>query len=264
MSALLLISLLVMAPSSQLASAQHFTPVVARETAYRDSFGFIHIVAEIINRTQKPITNIKVKATLKDKDGALVGIHVFDPSPEYPKLTLQSQSAVGVHGIVFDAIESQKASTFDLNLQFDEGIIKERTLTITQSNFYSGDSGVWKVVGEIRNSGDMTARSTFIIVTLFEESTIHPEGMTEPVTLKKVVGVETIAVGDIESEESVPFSLTAQVPTSQIVGAVDIYAESTNSVVVPEFPLSATVILLGILGSIVCLNRSGYFHRVLP
>lgn len=207
----------------------------------------LHIVGEIKNNLQVPLTQINIHITLFDKN-------------KHPIVTKETGSLVnvimpGMKG-PFDLIltdnEAKKTKSYSMELDYKISISKDQVIDITESELSRDNHNNLMITGMVTNRGDITANTVAVIATLYDKegnvaavSRVHPE----PDYLR----VDDYAYFVIVISDKI-----------QTTGINDytLIAESEEYAAVPEFPVGTLVLLVGTLSAYIGITR--YSDRIIP
>jgi len=207
----------------------------------------LHIVGEIKNNLQVPLTQINIHITLFDEN-------------KHPIVTKETGSLVnvimpGMKG-PFDLIltdnEAKKTKSYSMELDYKISISKDQVIDITESELSRDNHNNLMITGMVTNRGDITANTVAVIATLYDKegnvaavSRVHPE----PDYLR----VDDYAYFVIVISDKI-----------QTTGINDytLIAESEEYAAVPEFPVGTLVLLVGTLSAYIGITR--YSDRIIP
>ncbi len=207
----------------------------------------LHIVGEIKNNLQVPLTQINIHITLFDEN-------------KHPIVTKETGSLVnvimpGMKG-PFDLIltdnEAKKTKSYSMELDYKISISKDQVIDITESELSRDNHNNLMITGMVTNRGDITANTVAVIATLYDKegnvaavSKVHPE----PDYLR----VDDYAYFVIVISDKI-----------QTTGINDymLIAESEEYAAVPEFPVGTLVLLVGTLSAYIGITR--YSDRIIP
>lgn len=140
---------------------------VISSSFYRSSTGALHTVGEVENRTGGPVTLVKINVTYYDEAGAAV---MTDFGFTFVETLLPGETSP------FDVVTlrgSPAAVRFETSVESTPTrTVLQRGLEATVTSAATSSTGTLHVVGELRNTGDTTARYVKIIVALYDEAGI--------------------------------------------------------------------------------------------
>jgi len=207
----------------------------------------LHIVGEIKNNLQVPLTQINIHITLLDEN-------------KYPIVTKETGSLVNVimPGMMgpFDLIltdnEAKKTKSYSMELDYKVSIPKDQVIDITESELSRDNHNNLVITGTVTNRGDITANTVAVIATLYDKegnvaavSRIHPE----PDYLR------------VDDYAYFVIVISDKIQTTEI-NDYTLIAESEEYAAVPEFPVGTLVLLVGTLSAYIGITR--YSDRIIP
>jgi len=207
----------------------------------------LHIVGEIKNNLQVPLTQINIHITLFDEN-------------KHPILTKETGSLVNVimpgmkspFDLILTDNEAKKTKSYSMELDYKISISKDQVIDITESELSRDNHNNLMITGMVTNRGDITANTVAVIATLYDKegnvaavSKVHPE----PDYLR----VDDYAYFVIVISDKI-----------QTTGINDymLIAESEEYAAVPEFPVGTLVLLVGTLSAYIGITR--YSDRIIP
>ena len=207
----------------------------------------LHIVGEIKNNLQVPLTQINIHITLLDEN-------------KYPIVTKETGSLVNVimPGMMgpFDLIltdnEAKKTKSYSMELDYKVSIPKDQVIDITESEISRDNHNNLVITGTVTNRGDITANTVAVIATLYDKegnvaavSRVHPE----PDYLR------------VDDYAYFVIVISDKIQTTEI-NDYTLIAESEEYAAVPEFPVGTLVLLVGTLSAYIGITR--YSDRIIP
>ena len=215
---------------------------IENDQQYTGDDGSLHIVGEIKNNLEMPLSQINVHVTLFDE-------------LKNPIITKETSSLVntimpGMKG-PFDLVlanneEIKKTKSYALELDYKISIPKNQVIDITKSEMSRDNHNNLMITGIVTNKGDITANTVAVIATLYDKegkvaavSRVHPE----PDYLR--------ADDDAFFLVSVP----DKIQTSEI-NDFTLIAESEEYAAVPEFPVGTLVLLVATLSVYIGITKS--------
>ncbi len=173
--------------------------VVFEDTLGYSERGHAKIIGQVCNNTNNPVTYVMVAATIYDKTGGIIDTGFT--------FTILDNLMPG-ESSPFDLTVMQAGEEFarySLNVEWKTGTRPDyRDLEIVQSRgFYQGDN--FKVVGEIKNTGNSPAKYVMIVCTGYDGE-------------KKIAGVGFTfsTISTIQPGAKSPFDLTIINPPRKI------------------------------------------------
>ena len=223
-----------------------FTPLVFGEVSiendqqYTGDDGSLHIVGEIKNDLEMPLSQINVYVTLFDD--------VQNPIVTKETSSLVNTIMPGMKGpfdLVLTNNEAKKAKSYSLELDYKISSPKNQVIDITESKMSRDNYNNLMITGTVTNKGDITANTVAIIATLYDKegkvaavSRVHPE----PDYLR--------------ADDDAFFLVTIpdKTQTSEIDDFI-LIAESEEYAAVPEFHVGTLVLLVGTLSAYIGITR---------
>jgi hypothetical protein len=210
------------------------------------SDGSFHIVGEIQNQLDVPISQIDVYATLYS------GNEIVDV---VTTSSLVNTIMPGMKGPFDFLILTQKADMIDnysLEVDYKVSYPKSQVIDITSSDISRDKFDNLVITGTVANNGEITANAISVVATLYDR-----EGNVVAVS-------KSLAKPDYLRSNDEVFFLVPVTDKSQITSVVDYYlvAESEEYAAAPEFPLGTLFLLVGSVSAYVILTR--YSSRTLP
>ncbi len=217
---------------------------IHNDQQYVGDDGALHIVGEIRNNLESPLSQVNIHVTLFDENR-----HVI--------LTKETDSLVNMimpgMKAPFDLIltdnKAREIRSYSLELDYNISYPKNQVIDITESEISRDRYNNLIITGIVTNKGDITANTIAVIATLYDKegnvaavSRIHPEP-------------DYLRAGDNA------FFVVAIPDKVQTNGIADytLIAESEEYAAVPEFPIGILALLAGVLfvyvGITRCSNR---------
>ena len=233
--AIIILALVLNIPRGQLAASGQIW--VSTSTSYTDSIGYYRVVGEIFNDGDVSLAYNKVVATFYNKTGQVVGtdytyamLDVVPPGRWSPFiLTLNDEN------------QSKKVNHYSLTSTYQTTATAPQKLIILSNSTYIDNIGYKRIVGEIKNTGTITATFVKIIVTCYNGTGF-------------VVAADYsyASTTDLAPNATSPFELSIDDERTPLVASYRLTATSHEYAAVPEYPvlflalLPATVLLLAL------------------
>jgi len=215
--------------------------LIENDQKYIDDNNLLHIVGEIVNYTDKPISQIEISATtFSSTDSKISTINSNTPSH-----TIMPGMKAGFD-ILFSEKDSRLVNYYELNFNYKIASAKNQVIEITSSEISRDSLDNLAIVGTITNQGEITANMINVVATLYDRDgnvVTVSKTQTQPDFLKP---------GD-ENFFLVPVFDKKQ---ASIVVDYTISAESDEYTVVPEFPLGSGILLAASVSSYIFLTRN--------
>jgi len=215
--------------------------LIENDQKYIDDNNLLHIVGEIVNYTDKPISQIEISATtFSSTDSKISTINSNTPSH-----TIMPGMKAGFD-ILFSEKDSRLVNYYELNFNYKIASAKNQVIEITSSEISRDSLDNLAIVGTITNQGEITANMINVVATLYDRD-------GNVVTVSK-----TQTQPDFLKPGDENFFLVPVFDKKQASYVVDytITAESDEYTVVPEFPLGSGILLAASVSSYIFLTRN--------
>jgi len=137
--------------------------VIQNEGSYVDVAGYYHIVGEVKNTGDVWLQFVRISATLKDQNGAIV-----DMPFTYTTLNrLPPDIATGFDLVELDTMRSAQVRSYSLSLEFQQAESLSNHLVVTNITSSKDFLGWLQVLGEVQNTGDSISEYTEVIGTFY-------------------------------------------------------------------------------------------------
>jgi len=215
--------------------------LIENDQKYIDDNNLLHIVGEIVNYTDKPISQIEISATtFSSTDSKISTINSNTPSH-----TIMPGMKAGFD-ILFPEKDPSFVSYYELNFNYKIASAKNQVIEITSSEISRDSLNNLAIVGTITNQGEITANMINVVAILYDRD-------GNVVTVSK-----TQTQPDFLKPGDENFFLMPIFDKKQALNVVDytISAESDEYTVVPEFPLGSGILLVASVSSYIFLTRN--------
>ena len=215
--------------------------LIENDQKYIDDNNLLHIVGEIVNYTDKPISQIEISATtFSNTNSKITTINSNTPSH-----TIMPGMKAGFD-ILFSEKDSRLVNYYELNFNYKIASAKNQVIEITSSEISRDSLDNLAIVGTITNQGEITANMINVVATLYDRD-------GNVVTVSK-----TQTQPDFLKPGDENFFLVPVFDKKQASYVVDytITAESDEYTVVPEFPLGSGILLAASVSSYIFLTRN--------
>jgi len=215
--------------------------VIENDQKYIDDDNLLHIVGEIVNYTDKPISQIEISATIfSSTNSKITTINANTPSH-----TIMPGMKAGFD-ILFSEKDPSLVSYYELNFNYKIASAKNQVIEITSSEISRDSLDNLAIVGTVTNQGEITANMINVVATLYDRD-------GNVVTVSK-----TQTQPDFLKPGDENFFLVPVFDKKQASNVVDytITAESDEYTVVPEFPLGSGILLAVSVSSYIFLTRN--------
>jgi len=215
--------------------------LIENDQKYIDDNNLLHIVGEIVNYTDKPISQIEISATtFSNTNSKITTINSNTPSH-----TIMPGMKAGFD-ILFPEKDPSFVSYYELNFNYKIASAKNQVIEITSSEISRDSLDNLAIIGTITNQGEITANMINVVATLYDRD-------GNVVTVSK-----TQTQPDFLKPGDENFFLMPIFDKKQALNVVDytISAESDEYTVVPEFPLGSGILLVVSVSSYIFLTRN--------
>ena len=215
--------------------------LIENDQKYIDDNNLLHIVGEIVNYTDKPISQIEISATIfSSTNSKITTINANTPSH-----TIMPGMKAGFD-ILFSEKDPSLVSYYELNFNYKIASAKNQVIEITSSEISRDSLDNLAIVGTVTNQGEITANMINVVATLYDRD-------GNVVTVSK-----TQTQPDFLKPGDENFFLVPVFDKKQASNVVDytITAESDEYTVVPEFPLGSGILLAVSVSSYIFLTRN--------
>ena len=215
--------------------------VIENDQKYIDGDNLLHVVGEIVNYTDKPISQIEISATtFSSTNSKITTINSNTPSH-----TIMPGMKAGFD-ILFSEKDPSLVSYYELNFNYKIASAKNQVIEITSSEISRDSLDNLAIIGTVTNQGEITANMINVVATLYDRD-------GNVVTVSK-----TQTQPDFLKPGDENFFLVPVFDKKQASNVVDytITAESDEYTVVPEFPLGSGILLAVSVSSYIFLTRN--------
>jgi len=215
--------------------------VIENDQKYIDGDNLLHVVGEIVNYTDKPISQIEISATtFSSTNSKITTINSNTPSH-----TIMPGMKTGFD-ILFSEKDPNVVSYYELNFNYKIASAKNQVIEITSSEISRDSLDNLAIIGTVTNQGEITANMINVVATLYDRD-------GNVITVSK-----TQTQPDFLKPGDENFFLVPIFDKKQASNVVDytITAESDEYTVVPEFPLGSGILLAASVSSYIFLTRN--------
>ena len=215
--------------------------LIENDQKYIDDDNLLHIVGEIVNYTDKPISQIEISATTFSSTNSKISTI----NSNTPSHTIMPGMKAGFD-ILFPEKDPSFVSYYELNFNYKIASAKNQVIEITSSEISRDSLDNLAIIGTITNQGEITANMINVVATLYDRD-------GNVVTVSK-----TQTQPDFLKPGDENFFLMPIFDKKQALNVVDytISAESDEYTVVPEFPLGSGILLVVSVSSYIFLTRN--------
>lgn len=239
----LLVVAMVLAGGAPLAFGEVY---IQNDRQYIGDDGSLHVVGEIRNDLQAPVSQMAVSVTLIDKSGNPITTEKASSLVNTVMPGMTSPFDLIITGSITDQVQS-----YMLDVDYRVAPPKSQAIDITSSKLSRDSHDNLMITGIVTNRGEITANTVAVVATLYDEA-------------GNVAAVARVnPEPDYLRSEGDAFFLVS-VPDKMQTSGVSRYAlvaESEEYAAVPEFPIGITALLaVTLLG---CIVVTRYFGRVI-
>ena len=236
----LLVAAMVLAGAAPLAFGDVY---VQNDRQYIGDDGSLHVVGEIRNDLQAPVSQMAVSITLLDESGNTIATEETRSLVNTVMPGMTSPFDLIMTGSITGQIQS-----YVLDVDYRVAPPKSQMIDITSSKLSRDSHNNLMITGIVTNRGEITANTVAVVATLYDDS-------------GNVAAVARVnPEPDYLRSEGDAFFLVS-VPDKMQTSGVSRYAlvaESEEYAAVPEFPIGITALLaVTLLGCIVVTRYSG-------
>ena len=214
---------------------------IENDQQYIDDDQLLHIVGEITNYSDKPISQIEISATTLSTDNhEIETIHTNIPSH-----TIMPGMKAGFD-ILFPKTDTILVNNYELDFKYKISSGKNQVIEIISSDITKDSLNNVAIVGTISNKGEITANMIKVVATLYDR-----DGNV-------ITVLKTQTQPDFLEPDDKNFFILPIFDKDHASRMVDynISAESDEYTVVPEFPLGSSILLAVSVSSYIILTRN--------
>jgi len=219
---------------------------IQNDQQYIGDDGALHIVGEIKNNLEAPLTQISIHVTLLDENKQVI---VTKETSSLVNIIMPGM--MGPFDLVLTNNEVKKVKSYSLELDYKISAPKNQVIDITESELSRDNYNNLMITGTVTNKGDITANTVAVIATLYDKegnvaavSRVHPE----PDYLRT------------DDNAFFLIAISDKIQTSEIKDYT-LISESEEYAAVPEFPVGSLVLLAGTLSAYIGITR--YSGRII-
>ncbi len=232
--------------SSSSQSHTAFAQIIENDQYYIGDDGSLHVVGEIINDLDVPLSRAVVHVSIYDENENTI----FEKETS----SLVNTIMPGMRG-PFDLIITNIDITeytmqnneikYIFDLDYDFATPKRQVIDILESEMSRDRHGNWIITGMVVNKGEITANTISVVATIYDD--------TRNVAAVTRVHTEPDYLG---AGESTFFAIAIPDKTHTIDAATyDLVAESEEYAAVPEFPIGTVILLVATFSAYVLVTR---------
>ena len=213
---------------------------IQNDQQYTGDDDSLHIVGEIKNNLESPLSQINVHVTLLDENKQVIATRGTNSL-----VNTIMPGMMGPFDLVLTNSEAKKTRSYSLELDYKVSSPKNQVIDITESKLSRDNYNNLMIIGTVTNKGDITANTVAVIATLYDKegnvaavSRVHPEP-------------DYLRTGD-----SAVFlvSIPDKIHTNEIKDYT-LIAESEEYAAVPEFPVGMITLLVATLSAYIGITR---------
>ncbi|GEM_PF-610682 len=157
--------------------------IQSNTSSYFDELGYLHVVGEVQNTGDIWLRYVRIDATFKDQNGAVV-----DTAFTYTLLDrLPPGVTSGFDVFEYDTAKSANIRSYTLTIEFQIGEPLTTALEIINTSSSKDSLGYLEIVGEVKNNGDTISEYTKVVAIFFDaDGKVVDVGytFTEPTTVQ--------------------------------------------------------------------------------
>ena len=212
--------------------------ILDNHSSYIALSGALHIVGEVNNTGSTNVKDVVIKATFFDTDNRAIASSsssalqsILLPGMRAPfDVTLTGSSVV------------QQVDRYELEVSYSEtDIVLNRTLLVQSYNYSSIITGAFHVVAEVKNNSTKVSNATNAIATCYDSN-------------GTVVAAKQSTLKNLNPGQTISFDMTIDQPQSTKVARYEVSAISNESIIIPEFPFTVGVLIIGCL-AVLFINK---------
>lgn len=154
----------------------------------KDNFGYLHLFGEIINNSEKSLTNITLSFNFLDHNNNTLGSYFRAPEID----TLNPHQFSPFEIIYLDHNSVDKVKNYSYDVQYNISKEKPTLLKIDHVNNRLDLTGFYYINGKITNTGPDRANNITIIATMFDHND-NIIGITKAISEPFSIGHKEIA-----------------------------------------------------------------------
>jgi hypothetical protein len=154
----------------------------------KDNFGYLHLFGEIINNSEKSLTNITLSFNFFDHNNNTLGSYFRAPEID----TLNPHQFSPFEIIYLDPNSVDKVKNYSYDVEYNISIEKPTLLKIDHLNNRLDLTGFYYINGKITNIGPDIANNVTVIATMFDHND-NIIGITKAISEPFSIGPKGIA-----------------------------------------------------------------------
>ena len=214
---------------------------IKNDQQYVGDDGAFHVVGEVQNNLDSPLSQVNVFVTLYDENDNVI---VTKDTRSLVNIIMPEMK--GPFDFIFTDIKQEQVKSYSLDLDYSISEPKGQAIDITSSELSRDSFKNLIISGTVENRGGITANTLAVVVTIYDRngnvaavSRIHPEP-------------------DYLGSDDDTFFVVSVLDKNQISDISDytIVAESEEYVAAPEFPIGSLILLAGSVSAYIGITRS--------
>ena len=212
-------------------------------SSYVSTLGTFHVFGEVENTGIQSVAFVSITGTFYDSNNTIIVTDSSFATLEIIPPGVKSPFEV----VVTDQNQAEKVHNYSLAVTESSVTTKNltKTLIILSNSSHISQSGFLNIAGEVKNNGSSESTATLIAATCYDEN-------------GKVVAIESGFTDpqNLNPEQTTQFNL--MIDDENQSAKVDNYAlqvQSSEAILIPEFPLSYVFIFLTLLFTLVIMRR---------
>ena len=211
-------------------------------SSFISSVGTFHVVGEVENTGSQSVAFVTITGTFYDSNNTMIVTESSFATLEIIPPGVKSPFQV----IVTDQNQAEKVHNYSLAVTDSSVTTKNltKTLIILSNSSHISLSGFLNIVGEVKNNGSSESTSTRVAATCYDENgkvVAIESGFTDPQNLNPEQTAQFNLMVDNENQSAKVDNYTFQV-------------QSSEAILIPEFPLSYIFIFLTLLFALVIMR----------
>jgi len=214
--------------------------LITNDRQYIGEDGSFHVVGEIENNLDAPLSQISIYVTLYD-----VNNHIIATKETSSFVNIIMPNMKGPFDLVVTGPESKLTDNYSIDLNYKVSPPKSQVIDITSSEISRDNQNNIMITGTVANNGDITANTVSVVATLYDK-----DGNVAAVS-------KTNPEPDYLRSDDEAFFLLSVIDKKETSEVVDytLIAESEEYAAVPEFPIGSAILLAGSVSAYIGITR---------
>ena len=210
---------------------------VVSTSSYISPYGYYTVVGEVHNVGDQTALSVEISATFYNDDDAVLGTHIASYGDVALNMLLPDRKSP-FSFVFLNTTNALLVDHYSLNVDFTPSDLHfPEKLEIT-SHSSSIDNGHMLIVGEVENTGDLTASIVKVIATCYDEAGTVVEASYRYLN------------DNIEANQKAAFQIDIFSENVPLINSYELTAESINYTAIPEFNSYILTILTALVVSI--------------